>query len=645
MIRLRLILTIVAIVMVIGWLIVTTDTEADKNVADLFEIKWRRTEYDNSVKRYNPNVSSNQQPSRANQNLRLSCEITIKDPNLVLGISRQGNLTEMIDSEGQNIEIGQEIPRLSRSPTPGMRNMPKPGSFSIRYEGLRYRQRMTQPPKIPRWQTFLYKYLKYVGIKPKPFKRELVNELQPARVRFDLDLGSLECSSGEFRSLNGYYYVLMAESVENIEVPFEPNDQWVNLTDELAIQVREAKWTIYGTRIRYNFDIEENRLGGGRFNRLSFGDYLPEKIVMGRQLIGEDGKPLRQPMGFGSLRAHVGGSGSGSHSSRSGASPIKKIQFVIAVNPKHYKIPFELKNVPLPNQYGGGTGESNNPYQIATAEDLMLLGESPEDYDKHFILTADIDLEPNLPGRKVFDKAVIAPDTDTTESNFQGTAFTGIFDGNGHRILNLTITGGDYLGLFGQNAQAEVRDLGLMDVNIAGSGHSIGGLVGYNLSDVTQCFSTGTVNGNTSVGGLIGINSNSSAKTQEKTVIKDCYSTANSTGQNRVGGLVGYRLGGRIVNCYAVGKVMGDVRTGGLLGISTGGSYDIFSSFWDIETSGFEGYSVGKGKTTTEMQTTGTFLEAGWDFVDETENGTEDIWWILQGQDYPRLWWELIPEN
>jgi hypothetical protein len=55
----------------------------------------------------------------------------------------------------------------------------------------------------------------------------------------------------------------------------------------------------------------------------------------------------------------------------------------------------------------GGTGEPNDPYQIATAEDLMLLGESPEDYDKHFILTADIDLDPNLPGRKVFDKAII----------------------------------------------------------------------------------------------------------------------------------------------------------------------------------------------------------------------------------------------
>jgi len=45
------------------------------------------------------------------------------------------------------------------------------------------------------------------------------------------------------------------------------------------------------------------------------------------------------------------------------------------------------------------------------------------------------------------------------------------------------------------------------------------------------------------------------------------------------------------------------------------------------------------------MQTAGTFLDAGWDFVDETANGTEDIWWILEGQDYPRLWWELIEEG
>jgi hypothetical protein len=35
-----------------------------------------------------------------------------------------------------------------------------------------------------------------------------------------------------------------------------------------------------------------------------------------------------------------------------------------------------------------------------------------------------------------------------------------------------------------------------------------------------------------------------------------------------------------------------------------------------------------------------TFIAANWDFMDENDNGTEDICWILEGQDYLRLWWE-----
>lgn len=55
--------------------------------------------------------------------------------------------------------------------------------------------------------------------------------------------------------------------------------------------------------------------------------------------------------------------------------------------------------------YSGGTGDPNDPYQIATVQDLIALGETPEDYDKHFILTADIDLSDYT-----FDRAVIAWD-------------------------------------------------------------------------------------------------------------------------------------------------------------------------------------------------------------------------------------------
>ena len=69
-------------------------------------------------------------------------------------------------------------------------------------------------------------------------------------------------------------------------------------------------------------------------------------------------------------------------------------------------------------------------------------------------------------------------------------------------------------------------------------------------------------------------------------------------------------------------------------------SGDVANSFWDIMTSGQTISAGGTGKTTAEMQMARTFLNTGWDFVDETANGTEDIWWILEGQDYPRLWWE-----
>ena len=86
--------------------------------------------------------------------------------------------------------------------------------------------------------------------------------------------------------------------------------------------------------------------------------------------------------------------------------------------------------------------------------------------------------------------------------------------------------------------------------------------------------------------------------------------------------------------------VSGNGHVGGLVGNSNRNDMWWYS-FWDIETSGQSISAGGIGKTTVEMQTASTFLEAWWDFVDETANGTEDIWWIDEGQDYPRLWWEF----
>jgi len=350
MVRLKWSLIYLIIFIFADFTMASSDVGIDKKVTKLLEINWESMRYNKSVEQYNPEVTSNRQQSRTDENLTLNCRVEIKDPNLVLGISRKGFLTGLTDSNNQNIEINQQEPESS-PPIPAMRNMPgnmpRFRPIDMWYKGLNYTVRSKDPPKVPRWKALMYKYLR---IPQKPYRSKLVNQLEPSRLQFDLDLNLLETSGGEIKSLKGYYYTLVAESVEHVEVPFEPNDKWVRLTDDVAIQVLEARNTISGSRTRYNFEIEEDRSARRGIHNLAVGDYLPEKMVKGRQLIKADGEPTHpSSMGHGSLPVHVGGSGSGSHSGSGGASPIEKIRFVIAVNPKHYKIPFELKKILLPN--------------------------------------------------------------------------------------------------------------------------------------------------------------------------------------------------------------------------------------------------------------------------------------------------------
>jgi hypothetical protein len=313
-----------------------------------------------------------------------------------------------------------------------------------------------------------------------------------------------------------------------------------------------------------------------------------------------------------------------------------------------------LQSSALSTDFAGGKGEPNNPYQIATAGDLMLLGESPEYYDKHFILTADINLDPNLPGRKAFDKAVIAPDANGLEGFFQGTPFTGVFDGNGYTISHLTITGAGYLGLFGQlGSGAKISNLGLEMVDVNGADDYVGSLVGWNYhGSIISCYSVGTVKGDGSVGGLVGWNYHGS--------IISSYSTGTVDGNGSVGGLVGSNSGsitagystcvvlgvsdvgglvgsnsGNIAMSYSTGMITGTTwDIGGLVGDNYYGS--ITSSFWDVETSEHLNSGGGTGLTTSEMQDFNTFLDTGWDFVNENLNGTCDYWQISPG-DYPQL--------
>ena len=92
-------------------------------------------------------------------------------------------------------------------------------------------------------------------------------------------------------------------------------------------------------------------------------------------------------------------------------------------------------------------------------------------------------------------------------------------------------------------------------------------------------------------------------------------------------------------------RAWGSVSGNEDVSVLVGSNWDFVEfSFWDIEPSGQEYSRGGTGKSTAKMQMQSTFTDAGWDFVDESVNGTEDIWWILEGQDYPRLWWEKVEE-
>jgi hypothetical protein len=242
--------------------------------------------------------------------------------------------------------------------------------------------------------------------------------------------------------------------------------------------------------------------------------------------------------------------------------------------------------------YSGGSGTDTDPYQITDVNNLLELSADTDNYNKYFILTADINLE-----GQVFTTAVIARDTDNTNDSFDGNVFTGIFDGAGHKIINLTIDtnglGNDYLGLFGYtDTDSEVKNLALENVSITGGNGSdyCGGLVGDNFEcGISNCSSAGAVTGGSWLGGLVGSNDYGN--------ISSCFSSGIvGSGNNsyEIGGLAGDNYG-HINNCRSTSDVTaGDDSTsiGGLVGDNYYGSINESNSTGTI-TSGNNAYYLG----------------------------------------------------
>ncbi len=259
-----------------------------------------------------------------------------------------------------------------------------------------------------------------------------------------------------------------------------------------------------------------------------------------------------------------------------------------------------------------GSGTSGEPYLIATLDNLYWITQSTSRWNKHYKQTADIDASSTTgwDGGAGF-----------TPIGNNSTKFTGTYDGNGKTLTGLFINRPSVndVGLFGRaSTSAEIINVGLINVNIMG-GYTVGGLVGFTEGDISNSYSTGSVSGTDyNVGGLVGYNWSSAS-------ITNSYSTCSVIGKGQVGGLAGNHKG-IISNSYSTGSVSKSSSgglAGGLVGASGGTTTN---SFWDTQSSGRSISFSGTGKTTAEMKTLSTFLDAGWDFERETTNGTDNFW-------------------
>ena len=220
--------------------------------------------------------------------------------------------------------------------------------------------------------------------------------------------------------------------------------------------------------------------------------------------------------------------------------------------------------------YAGGDGTENNPWKIATAEQLALLsrntrvggyggiygdsgGLAPTCY---FELTADIDLA---------GKEWVSINSYKTDRKYTVTYFCGHFNGNGHVIKNMT-QGNAFTGMyFAENGfitgiAGEVRDLGIVDANQKAASSAsnynypsyITGILSTFASDgcvIENCFTSGRTVGS----GLLSQAEGTGFTTlygaaARMPVIKNSYSVAEAPY-----GFIRRAVGVQMSNCYLYG--------------------------------------------------------------------------------------------
>jgi len=280
-----------------------------------------------------------------------------------------------------------------------------------------------------------------------------------------------------------------------------------------------------------------------------------------------------------------------------------------------------------------GTGTLASPYQIATLNNLYWLSQTSAAWvsGKYCIQTANIDAS---------STSTWASGAGFTPIGSTGGYF-GNYNGQGFSIDGLTENRpayADRAGMFySTRTGAVIQNVVLTNVNIIGGG-SGAALVSYQMGgSVSNCSSSGNVQGLYSTGGLIGAmdagtvsNSYSTANVygrlnltngiveiggfvgELRGTATDCYATGNITGgqsYSGAGGFAGACYSGSIIRSYAAGTITGSGTKGGLAGAISGGTYT--DSYYDKTL--LPNLGPGTGKTTAEMKTQATFTN--WDFT------------------------------
>ena len=233
--------------------------------------------------------------------------------------------------------------------------------------------------------------------------------------------------------------------------------------------------------------------------------------------------------------------------------------------------------------YAGGTGTAEDPYRIATAEQLLALSAAVNDgsaggyYGACFALTEDLDLA-GIEWQPIGQM-------DLADQSNVSCMFMGVFDGQGHTISNMTFSS-DYpivgAGIFGMNL-GEVKNLNAKNITVTCTdtfSNAVGAVVGYNMGMVHDVTLSGenSIAGVNCIGGIAGGNNGAVYNCSvDGTTIRVLGDNAFPEGRivqadvAECGGLViGGSFGGSIDNCTAKGTVTAEgnepIALGGIAG-------------------------------------------------------------------------------